>query len=88
MPDRPRIKRQPPELPALTRRFDRAFLPWLWPVRSARSFPTWLRPSTDTLKGRYVEFPQEFEDSSLITAVDANVERSDILIALAPWSRP
>jgi len=47
-------------------------------------FPDLPAPPADALEGRYVELPQELKDSSLITAVDANVERSDNLIALGP----
>jgi sec-independent protein translocase protein TatC len=47
-------------------------------------FPNLPAPNVVDLRGRYVEWPQELEDSSLITVVDANVERNDVLIALGP----
>jgi sec-independent protein translocase protein TatC len=47
-------------------------------------FPELPAPSPGALRGRYVEWPQELEDSRLIKFVDANVERDDALIALGP----
>ena len=60
-----------------------AFRPRPWPERYARFFPN-CPPRCSALRGRYVEWPQELEDSSLIKVVDANVERNDALIALGP----
>jgi sec-independent protein translocase protein TatC len=54
-------------------------------VRAIRqAFPDLPAPPADALKGRYVELPQELKDSRLITAVEANIERNDNLIALGP----
>jgi sec-independent protein translocase protein TatC len=47
-------------------------------------FPEMPAPNAAALRGRYVEWPQELEDSSFIKFVDANVERNDSLIALGP----
>jgi sec-independent protein translocase protein TatC len=47
-------------------------------------FPDLRARKEDDLAGRYFELPLEFENSSLITAVDANVERNDALVALGP----
>jgi sec-independent protein translocase protein TatC len=49
-----------------------------------RVFPDLHVPSPRALKERYVELPQEFNDSSLITAVQAALEQNDSLIALDP----
>ncbi len=47
-------------------------------------FPDLPAPPADTLKARYVELPQELNDSGLIIAVAAIVDRNDSLIALGP----
>jgi sec-independent protein translocase protein TatC len=47
-------------------------------------FPDLPAPPADALKARYVVLPLELKDSGLITAVEANVERNDSLIALGP----
>ena len=54
-------------------------------ARAARQvFPDLSPRTTDALKARYVELPLEMKDSALITAVEANIERNDSLIALGP----
>lgn len=47
-------------------------------------FPDLPTPPADALKARHVELPLELKDSGLITAVEANVDRNDSLIALGP----
>jgi sec-independent protein translocase protein TatC len=47
-------------------------------------FPDLRAPEASALNERYVELPQELEDSSLIMAVLASVDRSDALVALGP----
>ncbi|WP_406696956.1 twin-arginine translocase subunit TatC [Singulisphaera sp. Ch08] len=47
-------------------------------------FPDLPARQTAPLKIRYVELPLELKDSGLISAVEANVERTDSLIALGP----
>jgi sec-independent protein translocase protein TatC len=47
-------------------------------------FPDMPAPTENALKDRYVDLPQELEDSSLIKALDMNTDRNDALIALGP----
>ncbi len=47
-------------------------------------FPALAAPPADALKARYVELPQEFNDSGLIAAVETLVARNDSLVALGP----
>src|SRR5262245_4170375 len=47
-------------------------------------FPELPAPPADALRAGYVELPQELNDTGLIAAVDAIVERNDSLFALGP----
>jgi sec-independent protein translocase protein TatC len=47
-------------------------------------FPDMAAPREDSLKGRYVELPQELKDSELIPALSAHGEPHDSLIVLGP----
>jgi sec-independent protein translocase protein TatC len=47
-------------------------------------FPELPAPKESALEDRYVSLPQELADSSLIRAIEANVERTDALVALGP----
>ncbi len=47
-------------------------------------FPGLPEPTAGELEARYVELPQEWNDSGFITAVESVVERNDSLIALGP----
>ena len=47
-------------------------------------FPDLPAPRADALQARYVELPQELDDSRFIIAVDSSIEQNDSLVALGP----
>ena len=54
-------------------------------VRATReAFPALQPPNAGPPNGRYIELPLEVKDSTLVKAVEANIDRNNNLIALGP----